>query len=136
MILRLSAIDCVRNTEKILLSRLQILNKLCIDDSYTIHPLDKKVGRRCHPSIFILLFFFVLQTVIFINLVAGCFANFFHGHFCTFLALPRPLHSPSRPRIFHGPKNFSTATFEQRGRGDGHLATLTIASPPFFRGFT
>jgi hypothetical protein len=58
----------------------------------------------------------------------------FHGHFCAFLTLPRPLHGPSRPWIFHGPKRFSAATFEQRGRDDGHLATLRLTTVPVVGG--
>jgi hypothetical protein len=38
-------------------------------------------------------------------------------------------HGPSKPQIFHGPKKFSTATFEERGRDDGHLATLISCAP-------
>jgi hypothetical protein len=52
---------------------------------------------------------------------SGIFSTATFEHFFTSL---RPLHGPSRPTIFHGPFNFFTATFEQRGRGDGHLATL------------
>ena len=38
--------------------------------------------------------------------------------------LSRPLYGHSQPLIFHGHLTFSTATFEQSGRGHGHLATL------------
>jgi hypothetical protein len=61
-----------------------------------------------------------------LSLFCRVFYTFFHGYFWAFLTLPRPLHGPSRPWIFHGPRFFSTATFEQRGRGDGHLATLSL----------
>ncbi len=50
-----------------------------------------------------------------------------YGPFWAFWTSSRPLHGPSRPQIFHGPKYFCTAPFEQKGRGHGHLATLVLS---------
>jgi len=54
--------------------------------------------------------------------------KFFYGHIWAFLTPPRPLYGPSRPQDFHGPSTFFTATFEQKGRRHGPLATLLKVS--------
>jgi hypothetical protein len=46
--------------------------------------------------------------------------NYLRPHF----APSRPFYGYLRLRIFHGQSFFKTATFEERGRDDGHLATL------------
>jgi hypothetical protein len=48
----------------------------------------------------------------------------FYSHIWVFLGPSRPLYGQSRLWIFHGHQIFKTATFEESGRDDGHLATL------------
>jgi hypothetical protein len=47
-----------------------------------------------------------------------------YGHIWVFLGPSRPLYGHSRLRGFHGHQFFKTATFEESGRDDGHLATM------------
>ena len=59
--------------------------------------------------------------------------NIFCGHFWAFQTSSRPLYGHSRPLNFHGHPTFFMATFEQSGRGHGHLATLDESPLKFLR---
>jgi hypothetical protein len=60
----------------------------------------------------------------FLSVCLEIYRIIFYGHIGVFLGPSRPLYGHSRLQIFYGHQFFKTATFEESGRDDSHLATL------------